>query len=60
MRVIAAAPAAAGMTRWWPPLSPLPSGRNTVTLGSMPKGRAGLIGTKIAFTRIPDAAEFND
>ena len=35
-------------------------GRNTVTLGSMPKGRAGLIGTKIAFTRIPDAAEFND
>lgn len=35
-------------------------GRNTVTLGSIAKGRAGLIGTKIAFGRIPDAAEFHE
>ncbi|TPE61215.1 type VI secretion protein ImpB [Sandaracinobacter neustonicus] len=35
-------------------------GRNTVTLGSVAKGRASLIGTKIAFGRIPDAAEFHE
>lgn len=35
-------------------------GRNTVTLGSVATGRAGLIGTKIAFGRIPDAAEFHE
>ena len=35
-------------------------GRNAVTLGPTAEGRVNLIGTKIAFGRIPDAAEFND
>lgn len=35
-------------------------GRNAVTLGPCATGRANLIGTKIAFGRIPDAAEFHE
>ncbi len=35
-------------------------GRNAVTLGPIATGRAGLIGTKIAFGRIPEAAEFHE
>lgn len=35
-------------------------GRNSVTLGPQMDGRANLIGTKIAFGRIPEAAEFHD
>lgn len=35
-------------------------GRNSVTLGPHMQGRANLIGTKIAFGRIPQAAEFNE
>ena len=35
-------------------------GRNSVTLGPYMQGRANLIGTKIAFGRIPEAAEFNE
>jgi len=35
-------------------------GRNAVTLGPAAEGRVNLIGTKIAFGRIPDAREFNE
>lgn len=35
-------------------------GRNSVTLGPQSAGRANLIGAKIAFGRIPEAAEFQD
>jgi DNA polymerase-4 len=35
-------------------------GRNAVTLGPIATGRAGLIGTKIAFGRIPERAEFHE
>jgi DNA polymerase-4 len=35
-------------------------GRNAVTLGPAHAGRVNLIGTKIAFGRIPDAAEFHE
>lgn len=35
-------------------------GRNTVTLGPVADGRINLIGTKIAFGRIPAAAEFHE
>ena len=35
-------------------------GPNSVTLGPQMQGRVNLIGTKIAFGRIPDAAEFNE
>jgi DNA polymerase IV len=35
-------------------------GRNAVTLGPAAEGRVNLIGTKIAFGRIPDAAEFHE
>jgi len=35
-------------------------GRNTVTLGPRTRGRADNVGTKIAFGRIPEAAEFNE
>ncbi|MGL6042634.1 MAG: DNA polymerase Y family protein, partial [Sandaracinobacteroides sp.] len=35
-------------------------GRNAVTLGPIATGRANLIGTKIAFGRIPQAAEFHE
>ena len=35
-------------------------GRNSVTLGPHMRGRTNLIGTKIAFGRIPDAAEFKE
>lgn len=35
-------------------------GRNAVTLGPTAEGRVNLIGTKIAFGRIPDAAEFHE
>lgn len=38
-------------TRW---------GRNAVTLGPQSGGRADHVGTKIAFGRIPDAAEFHE
>jgi len=33
-------------------------GSNSVQLGPCPQTRAGYVGTKIAFTRIPDKAEF--
>lgn len=35
-------------------------GRNSATVGPHMQGRANLIGTKIAFGRIPEAAEFNE
>ncbi len=35
-------------------------GRNAVTLGPLSGGRADRVGAKIAFGRIPDAAEFNE
>lgn len=35
-------------------------GRNAVTLGPAGQGRAGRIGTRIAFGRIPERAEFHD
>jgi DNA polymerase-4 len=35
-------------------------GSNTVYLGSMPKTSAGYVGTKIAFTRVPEMEEFKD
>ncbi len=35
-------------------------GRNAVTLGPATEGRVNLIGTKIAFGRIPGAAEFHE
>ncbi len=35
-------------------------GQDTVILGAMPADRAGYMGAKIAFTRIPDEAEFNE
>lgn len=35
-------------------------GSNAISLGIIPKTRAGFVGTKIAFTRIPDQAEFNE
>jgi len=35
-------------------------GRNAVTLGPTQEGRVNLIGTKIAFGRIPGAAEFHE
>jgi len=35
-------------------------GRNAVTLGPSSGGRADHVGAKIAFGRIPDAAEFNE
>ena len=33
-------------------------GAETVNIGPPPKTRAGYVGTKIAFSRIPDKAEF--
>jgi len=33
-------------------------GRDTVILGALPNPRANFSGTKVAFTRIPDLAEF--
>tara|TARA_B100000686_G_scaffold301628_1_gene337074 strand:+ start:402 stop:1667 length:1266 start_codon:yes stop_codon:yes gene_type:complete len=33
-------------------------GANTVTIGQVPKTRAGYVGTKIAFNRIPEREEF--
>lgn len=35
-------------------------GANTISLGCRPKTAAGHVGTKIAFTRIPDAEEFRE
>lgn len=35
-------------------------GRNAVSLGPVPAGRAGRVGTRIAFGRIPEAAEFHE
>lgn len=35
-------------------------GSNTVHLGSTPKTSAGYVGTKIAFTRVPEIEEFTD
>lgn len=35
-------------------------GANTVTVGIAPKTRAGYVGTKIAFNRIPEIEEFNE
>ncbi len=35
-------------------------GRNAVTLGPVGQGRVGRIGTRIAFGRIPEAAEFHE
>ena len=35
-------------------------GASTVSVGSRPKTNAGHVGTKIAFTRIPEKAEFNE
>lgn len=35
-------------------------GSNTVHLGSTPKTSAGYVGTKIAFTRVPEMEEFQD
>lgn len=35
-------------------------GAETLRLGIIPKTQAGFLGTKIAFSRIPDAAEFNE
>ena len=34
-------------------------GRDTVLLGSLPK-RTGFTGTKIAFSRVPQMAEFSE
>ena len=33
-------------------------GSETLTLGIPPQSKAGFVGTKIAFSRIPDVAEF--
>ena len=35
-------------------------GRDTVTLGMVPSAARGFSGTKIAFTRVPDTAEFQE
>ena len=35
-------------------------GQDTIVLGARPADRAGYMGAKIAFTRIPDEAEFNE
>jgi DNA polymerase-4 len=35
-------------------------GRNAVTVGPLFGGRPDQVGTKIAFTRIPDLAEFDE
>jgi len=35
-------------------------GRDTVSLGMLPKAARGFSGTKVAFTRIPDKAEFHE
>ena len=35
-------------------------GQDTIVLGAKPADRAGYMGAKIAFTRIPDEAEFNE
>jgi DNA polymerase-4 len=35
-------------------------GRNAVTLGALTGGRADHVGTKIAFGRIPERAEFHE
>ena len=35
-------------------------GANTVSVGSCPKTSAGYVGTKIAFTRVPEKAEFGE
>jgi DNA polymerase-4 len=35
-------------------------GRNAVTLGPLAGGRADQVGTKIAFGRIPELAEFHE
>jgi DNA polymerase-4 len=35
-------------------------GRDTVSLGMLPKSARGFSGTKVAFTRIPDRAEFHE
>ncbi len=35
-------------------------GRDTVSLGMLPKSARGFSGTKVAFTRIPDKAEFHE
>ena len=35
-------------------------GSNTVNLGMCPKTSAGYVGTKIAFTRVPEADEFRE
>lgn len=35
-------------------------GKETLTLGIPPKSAAGFVGTKIAFSRIPDVAEFHE
>ena len=35
-------------------------GKESVTLGIPPQSAAGFIGTKIAFSRIPDIAEFHE
>lgn len=35
-------------------------GRDTVALGMLPKSARGFSGTKVAFTRIPDKAEFHE
>ena len=35
-------------------------GKQTVTLGTMPKTSAGYVGTKIAFNRIPELEEFQE
>ena len=33
-------------------------GFNTINLGSCPRTNAGYVGTKIAFTRVPEREEF--
>jgi DNA polymerase-4 len=35
-------------------------GRDTITIGALPPRKAGDLGTKVAFTRIPDGAEFRE
>jgi len=35
-------------------------GAETIRLGVSPKTRAGFVGTKIAFSRVPDLAEFQE
>ena len=35
-------------------------GSNTVNLGTCPKTNAGHVGTKVAFTRIPELEEFSE